>query len=106
MSEVLLALVKPEWDMCADEEAMRKLLTVGVAAWNAALMEGAERTTFLESIARTFPIELRQDLKQVVEPLIRRKEEQFPHIQRPIVSFELTLLASGQPYLLVVSGLR
>ena len=105
MSEALWALVMPEWDLCKDEDAMQKLLTVGVAAWNAALMKGAERTKFLESLARTVPIGLRQEFMQVVEPFIRRKEELFPHILRPIVSFELTWLPSGDPYLSVVSGL-
>jgi hypothetical protein len=105
MSEALWALVQPECDLCADEEAMTKLLSIGLAAWNAALMKGAERTAFLESLTRTFPIELRQDFKQIVEPFIRRKEELFPHIQRPIVSFELTWLPSGDPYLSVLSGL-
>ncbi len=105
MSEVLMALVEQEWEGCRDEEAMRKQLTIGMTAWNAALMEGAKRTALLEDLARTFPVELRQDFIDVVEPLIRRKEELFPHIRRPILSFELTWLPSGDPYLSVVSGL-
>jgi hypothetical protein len=104
MSEALHDLVEPEWNRCQDEVAMRKLLTLGVAAWNAALIEGAERTAFLEHLAESLPIELRQDFKHVLEPLIRRKKELFPHIQRPILSFELTW-PSGKPYLMVISGL-
>jgi len=103
MSEALLALVEPEMDECADDEAMRKLLTLGMAAWNAALLQGAKRTAMLEDLARTLPIELRQDFIHYVEPFIRRKEELFPHIQRPILSFDLTWLPSGQPYLRVAS---
>ena len=34
MSEALWALVEPEWSSCPDEEAMRQLLTIGIAAWN------------------------------------------------------------------------
>jgi hypothetical protein len=104
MSEALLALVEPEWNLCSDEEAMRKLLTLGVAAWNAALMKGAKRSAFLEELAQGFPTEARHEFMQVVEPLIHRKEKLFPHIQRPILSFELTW-PSGEPYLSVISGL-
>lgn len=105
MSDVLMALIRPEWDLCEDEEAMRKLLTLGAAAWNAALMTGATRMAFLEDLAQKLPVEARQDFSEIFEPLIRRKEQLFPHIQRPILSFELTMLPSGQHYLSVLSGL-
>ncbi len=104
MSEVLHELVQPEWNDCPNEEAMWKLLNLGTIAWNAALVQGAERTAFLGDIAETLPDELRQDFKHFVELFIRRKEKLFPHIQRPILSFELTW-PSGRPYLSVVSGL-
>ena len=104
MSEALSALVEPEWHLCPDEEAMRKLLTVGMAAWNAALVTGTERSALLESLAQEFPAESRQEFLQVIEPFIHRKEKLFPDIQRPILSFELTW-ASGKPYLTVLSGL-
>jgi hypothetical protein len=78
---------------------------IGVVAWNAALTKGAERMGLLESLAEALPVELRHDFKQVVEPFIRRKEELFPHILRPIVSFDLTW-TSGEPFLSVISGLR
>ena len=83
---------------------MRKLLTIGIAAWNAALMKRTERTAFLEDLAQNFPAEARQEFMQVVEPFIHRKEQLFPHIQRPILGFELTW-NSGEPYLSVISGL-
>ena len=105
MSEVLLELVQPGWHACADEEAMRKLLTLGIAAWNAALMTGAARTALVEKLARTFPVESREDFHQVIEPLIRRKEELFPDLQRPMLNFELTRLPSGDMYVQVLSGL-
>jgi hypothetical protein len=105
MSEALSALVEPEWEQCQDEEGMRKLLNLGMAAWNAALVKGTERTALLEELAQTFPTELRQKFLHIVEPFIRRKEKLFPHIQRPILSFELTWAPGKQPYLTVLSGL-
>jgi hypothetical protein len=104
MSEALWALVEPDWNLCSDEEAMRKLLTLGVAAWNAALLKGTKRSAFLENVAQAFPAEARQEFMQIVERFIHRKEKLFPHIQRPLLSFELTW-PSGEPYLTVISGL-
>jgi hypothetical protein len=104
MSEVLLELIQPEWnESVADEDSLRKLLTLGAAAWNASLMPAAERRSFLNSFAETLPAELRPDFHEILEPLIRRKEEQFPHIKRPILSFELSWQAS-YPQLSVMSG--
>lgn len=105
MSEVLMALVEPEWHTCKDEDAMNKLLTLGIIAWNAANLKGAKRTAFLEEMSQSFPIDLRRDFMYVVEPFIRRKEQLFPHILRPMLSFDLTWRPSGEPYLQVVSGL-
>ncbi len=105
MSEVLMELIQPEWNDCANEESMQKLLTLGIAAWNAALVPLAKRTAFLDEIASAFPRELRSDFRLVIEPLIRRKEQLFPHIRRPIISYDLTWLNSGDPHLTVMSGL-
>lgn len=105
MSEVLMELIQPEWNDCANEESMQKLLTLGIAAWNAALVPLAERTAFLDEIASAFPRELRSDFRLVIEPLIRRKEQLFPHIRRPIISYDLTWLNSGDPHLTVMSRL-
>jgi hypothetical protein len=105
MSEVLMEFIRPEWNTCANEEDMRKLLTLGMAAWNAALLPAAKRTASLDELAATLPNELRADFRLVIEPLIRRKEQLFPQIRRPMLSYELTWLPSGDPYLTVMSGL-
>src|SRR5579871_5715906 len=105
MSDALWALVEPDYDGSSDDDRLRKLLTLGSAAWNAALVQGAERTALLEHLAETLPEESRPEFLAVIEPFIRRKEKLFPHIQRPILSFDLTWLPSGEPYLSVVSGL-
>ncbi len=105
MSGALWAVVEPDYDGSSDDDGLRKLLTLGSAAWNAALVHGAERTALLNDLAATLPEELRPEFLAVIEPFIRRKEKLFPNIQRPILSFDLTWLLSGEPYLSVVSGL-
>jgi hypothetical protein len=106
MSEVLLTLLEPEHAKVADEEDRQKLITLGVAAWNASLLETAERAALLNSLAQELPPEFWQDFRQLIEPLIRRKERQFPHIRRPILNFKLTRTPADEPYLSIISGLE
>lgn len=105
MSDALMALIRPEWNTCANEEAMHKLLTLGMTTWNAALLPLDKCTAMLDDLAATLPSELRADFALVIEPLIRRKEQLFPHVRRPMLSYDLTWLAAGKPYLTVLSGL-
>jgi hypothetical protein len=105
MSEVLLDFIQPEWNRCANEDAMQKLLTLGIAAWNAALLPLDKRADFLDDLATSFPADLRSTFLCVIEPLIRRKEKLFPHIKRPILSYSLTWLSADEPQLTVLSGL-
>jgi hypothetical protein len=105
MSEVLLDFVEPERAHVADEGDLEKLLTLGVTAWNASLLEDVKRTALLDSFAKTLPRQIRQDLRLLVEPLILRKLKQFPHIRRSIMSFKLTRIPTGEPYVYVMSGL-
>lgn len=105
MSEVLMELIQPEWNTCANEDAMHKLLTLGIAAWNAALLRLEKREAFVDELATTLPADLRSTFRSVIEPLILRKEELFPHIKRPIFSYELTWLNPHEPHVTVLSGL-
>jgi hypothetical protein len=104
MSEALVAILEPEFRECADEGAMRKLLTLGLIAWNAALMEGSKRKAFLQDMAKPFPSELREDFQVAVEPFIHRKLEMFPHIHRTIFNYELTW-SKERPHVSVVYAL-
>ncbi len=103
MSEALWALVEPEVHRYA-EDKVERLLTMAVAGWNAALTHGAERVAFLEHLAEAISPEVRREFREVVEMYIRRKEELFPNIHRPIISFELAW-TTGKPFLSVLSAL-
>lgn len=104
MSEVLIELIRPEWGACQDEGAMRRLLTMGMMAWNGALEKGAARTAFVEKMAQAFPDEIREDATVCIEDLIERKERLFPDVQRPIFDYQLTFSA-GNAHVNVLSGL-
>lgn len=104
MSDVLKEFVEPYWDDCPTEDAMRKLLSVAVIAWNAALYTGKRRSDFIEKMVQAVPPEVRPDMRAVVQELTQRKETYFAENRRMIVDFQFTMQPTG-PYLNVVSTL-
>jgi hypothetical protein len=104
MSEVLLDFVEPYRDLVGTDEALRKLLTVAMVAWNAALLPPSDREELIASTTQAHPPEMREDYRAILEPLIQRKLAVFPANRRGIVNFDLSMGASG-PHLLVTSTL-
>jgi hypothetical protein len=104
MSEVLLEFLEPYSEYWTNEDQFNKLLTVGLVAWNAALLSGSKRNEFIEQMAHTLPADVRQDMRSIVEEMIRRKEAHFARNRRTIFSYELTMTPSG-PHLTVLSTL-
>ena len=104
MSEVLLDFVEPYMESVPTEEKLGKLLTLGIAAWNAALMPPAQREEFIEETAQSFPPALRSEYRTILEPLIQRKLKHFAANRRAMLNFSLTMEAAG-PYVQVVSSL-
>ncbi len=89
MSEVLRQFVEPYWHIPDDEEAMRKLLTTALVAWNTALLPETERADHLAKIAEALPEETHEDFYAIVGEMIERKEKQFAQYDRPIIDYEL-----------------
>src|SRR5262245_9412283 len=77
MSEVLRDFVDPYWEGCKTEEALRKLITLGIIAWNAALVSGSERSKLIEGTLETVPPDVRPGMRAFLEEMIRRKESVF-----------------------------
>ena len=105
MSEILEGFVAPEWAQARGEDDMRKILSIGIVAWNLALLPLSKRAAALEKILQQVPSAARANYRDVVETLVRRKDSQFPHIQRAILSFDLTCRPGADPYLQVISSL-
>ena len=106
MSEVLEEFVEPYRDSADTFDAYRKLLSVALVAWNAALLpEGKRRAMIDEMIAAGLPHASAADRAQtrgLIEAMVRRKQEHFAANQRAIVSFELT--DRGDDYYLAVAS--
>ena len=99
MSEVLDDFIEPYRESADSEDSFRKLLNLGMLAWNVALLPEGERPTVIDKMLRVgFSRASEADLAQAktfVETLVRRKLERFAPNQRTIISFELTDTGDG-----------
>jgi hypothetical protein len=106
MSDVLEDFIEPYRDMADTEDAFRKLLTLALLAWNAALLpEDRRRAMIDETLGAGFSRASgadRSQAREFVEVMVRRKEEHFAANQRAIISFELT--DTGDDYHLSVAS--
>jgi len=102
MSEVLMEFLEPYSGQWRTEEDLRKLLSVAIIAWNAALVTGGKRSELIESTLEALPPEVRPDARAIIEEMIRRKETFFANNHRMIVDYELTMGPAG-PHLSVIS---
>ena len=104
MSEVLMDLLEPELERCADLPALEKVFNLGVLAWNACLMEESARALMLHDFARGLPSDLREGFFEFVDLITLRKQELYPHLNRPIVGISLSM-HGDKPRLDVMSGI-
>lgn len=97
MSDVLSDFVAPYRDYAETMQAYRRLLTLAVAAWNAALFPETKQQEVVDEVLSHLPGEtrLKSDVKALLYELIERKVRFFPQYERAIISFELTETRNG-----------
>jgi arylsulfatase A-like enzyme len=108
MSDVLEDFVDPYWDMADDADALRKLLSLAVLAWDAALLPEPKRQAMIDDtlgagFSRASEAD-RAQAREFVELMVKRKLEHFPDNRRAIISFTLTDTGTGY-HLSVASSL-
>jgi hypothetical protein len=101
ISDQLQDFVEPWLEGLNSDEGYRKLLTLGMVAWNAALKPPAERPEMLASFLDVFGgegTELANAFLQHVDNLIHHKETdpRFANDHRLMVNFELIETPSGK----------
>ena len=89
MSEVLEAFIAPYMEFAETEESFKKLVTIAVIAWNAALLPRSAQTKAIDDLLTSLPPETQADAKSIVRDLIRRKRKYFGKIRRAIIDFEV-----------------
>lgn len=102
MSDVLEAFIDPYIDDAPNDETYRKLISLGVIAWNTALMDEETQAEAIAHLEEVVPVKERGDFRHALAELMARKQQIFPHNQRRILDYQLTDLGS-QWHLSVVS---
>ncbi len=109
MSEVLENFVEPYMEHADTLDAYRKLIGIAIIAWNAALLQGAEREKMLEdAYRRLIPAadkQARADFQSIVVALILRKERYFADNRRAILNYRVAKVPTGF-YLSVASTIK
>ncbi len=96
MSEVLLEFIKPYVDHVDTEDAHRKLLTIAILAWNAAMLPREKRQEMVNSLLEDMRVPGAKELRSIIEMLIERKLKHFAENKRLIINYELTDLGDGK----------
>ena len=104
MSEVLMEFLEPHVEKCKTAEEIRKLVLLGIVAWNAAVAPPAEGERLIRDTMGTMPPDVRKDYLSVIADLMERKLAFFADNTRLIVDYELTMGPDG-PHLSVASTL-
>jgi hypothetical protein len=91
MSDVLKSFVEPWLEMAETDDAFHKLLTLGVAAWNAALFADDKRKAFIDDLAAAgrIPVADRAWFHSIMREMIDRKQSYFASNKRFIISFKV-----------------
>ena len=84
------------------EEEYKKLLTLVMVAWNAAINSGNKRDEFTQRMVEIIPSVLRSDMRTIVAEMIQRKLTYFANNKRMILDFQVTM-TPAEPHVFVAS---
>ncbi len=106
MSGVLLEFIEPYVKFADTDEAYRKLVTIAIVAWNAALLSPEKREEMINNLVKGMKMGFweRRDFRRIMGMMIKRKLEHFAENNRLIVNYELQDLGD-QIHLSVASTL-
>ena len=90
MSEVLRDFIEPYIEFADTPEAMRRLITVALVAWNTALLPEAEQAESLKQVSKALPADAVDDFYAIVGEMIERKNAFFADYTRHMLDYELT----------------
>jgi hypothetical protein len=92
MSEVLEAFVEPYLETTHNREQRLKLLTIAIFAWNLTLLAPEQQQSELERVVEELSAEdarIKQDIQEILNELIERKQKFFAENKRYIIDFDL-----------------
>ena len=91
MSEVLIDFIEPYLEFADTLESYRKLVILGIMAWNASLLPKGEQQDMVDSIFHQFNQQMPRvteelRLEEIVDTLIARKKAYFSEYTRAIIN--------------------
>lgn len=95
MSDVFEAFLEPYWHVWKSEDQLNKLFLIGMAAWNTAMSPLEERANLIRRLEETIPPDCREDFRELMMDMIRRKETYFSHNRRVILKFAFQVETDG-----------
>lgn len=105
MSAVLEDFVEPYLDVAQNPSEREKLFGIAVIAWNLAITPEHQRQSMIDQLLRMSaendPL-AQQDMREMIDELITRKQNFFAKNQRYIVDFQLQY--TGKKYHLSVAS--
>jgi hypothetical protein len=102
LSGALGQLIEPYRHEADSLDSFKALVGIGALAWNLAPLPELERDKHFADGLRKLDVPDPEMLRSLIQDLIRRKQRLFPHDQRMIVGYEITLTPAG-PHLMVAS---
>ncbi len=89
-SALLLALIEPYLELVTSGKIFRRLVTLAAAAWNLSLMPEEQRQEIMEALLSEMgDAEARENFREIIEGLIRRKEHYFGEYKWIVVGFDV-----------------
>lgn len=99
MADVLSAFIEPYRAYAKTTEAYRRLLLLGILAWNASLLPTHDQEAMItEVLAAGIPVgdqALLNEGREIIYELIERKQRYFAQYTRTIITFDLTETKEG-----------
>ncbi len=93
LSATLLQFIEPYKWLAPNYEAMHRLVTLAVVAWNGAIFGASGQPNFVEPLIESaLPNDeaMRRDFRQMINDMIERKQRHFANNLRIIVGYKLT----------------
>jgi hypothetical protein len=97
MSEVIMDFIEPYREYANTYEAHRKLITLALLAWNAALLPENEQKAMVEKVVGSLKLSKSdtEGMMNIVEEMIERKNKYFVDYTRTILDYQLSYAEEG-----------
>ena len=91
LSTVVWDFIEPHRKYATTYEALRKLITLAILAWNASMLPDDKAKDFVEKVVDSQPLSKSDHdmMISVVKDLIERKKKYFSQYTRDILDYEL-----------------